>query len=196
MKYIDTVLQARDVIRSNKPVEIKSTNGVIRVPCMTTYLVVPELVMANTYNPNAVPSDKMELLRESIQDNGFCFPIVTIWDEDLERFIVIDGFHRSVIGGEEWIGMEYLPIVILDHNVSKRMVATHQFNKARGVHQVDLDAEIIRALIEQGMSEKDIAVKLGMEEDTIHRYKQITGVAELFKNTNYSMSWEMEDIAE
>jgi len=59
---------------------------------------------------------------------------------------------------------------------------------------VDLDAEIIRALIEQGMSENDIAVKLGMERDTIHRYKQITGVAELFKNTEYSLSWEMEEI--
>jgi len=71
------------------------------------------------------------------------------------------------------------------------MAATVQFNKARGVHQVDLDADVIRALIEQGMSESDISIHLGIDEETVHRYKQITGVAELFKNTPYSASWEM-----
>jgi DNA invertase Pin-like site-specific DNA recombinase len=71
------------------------------------------------------------------------------------------------------------------------MTATVQFNKARGVHQVDLDAEVIRALIEQGMGEEEIAAKLGIDEDTVHRYKQLTGIAELFKNTTYSTAWEM-----
>lgn len=119
--------------------------------------------------------------------------MVTIWDDDMEKFVVIDGFHRSVIGGPDWLGLSHLPVIVLPHDLSQRMVATHQFNKARGVHQVDLDAEIVRALIEQGMSESDVAQKLGLEEDAVHRYKQITGIAELFKNSEWSMAWEVED---
>jgi len=84
-----------------------------------------------------------------------------------------------------------LPVVVLPHDMSKRMAATVQFNKARGVHQVDLDADVVRSLIEQGVNEAEIAAKLGMDLEAVHRYKQITGVAELFRNTDYSMSWEI-----
>ena len=54
----------------------------ITFPCMQVRMVPREMVVANSYNPNHVPKDKMELLRQSILDNGFCFPIVTIWDAD------------------------------------------------------------------------------------------------------------------
>jgi ParB-like chromosome segregation protein Spo0J len=156
-------------------------------------LVARALIFANVYNPNSVSPDKMELLRQSILDNGFCFPIVTIWDEELERFVIIDGFHRDLMGDEEWLDLDYIPLVILRHNITQRMTATVQFNKARGVHQVDLDAEVIRALIEQGMGEEEIAVHLGLDLETIHRYKQLTGIAELFKHSEYSISWEMAE---
>jgi hypothetical protein len=135
----------------------------------------------------------MDLLKQSIQDNGFCFPIVTIWDEETELFIIIDGFHRDTMGDPKWMDLDYIPLVVLRHDITKRMSATVQFNKARGVHAVDLDAEIIRALIEQGMKEDEICVKLGIDLDTVHRYKQLTGVAEIFKNAQYSMSWEMQE---
>ena len=93
--------------------------------------------------------------------------------------------------GSDWLDFDYVPVVVLAHDVTKRMVATVQFNKARGVHQVDLDADLVRALIEQGLSEDDVAARLGMDSESVHRYKQITGVAELFKNAEYSMSWEV-----
>lgn len=132
----------------------------------------------------------------SILDNGFCFPIVTIWDNDEEKLVIIDGFHRSLIGSAEWLDLDYLPVVVLDHDISQRMAATVQFNKARGVHQVDLDADVIRALIEQGKTEDEISVSLGIDPDTIHRYKQLTGIAELFKNADYSMPWITQEIME
>jgi ParB-like chromosome segregation protein Spo0J len=166
----------------------------IRIPCASTLVVARHLVQANTYNPNAVPDEKMELLRQSILDNGFAFPIVTIYDPEVERFVIIDGFHRYWISGPQWLGMEYVPIVVLDHDIAKRMTATWQFNKARGVHQVDLDADLIRALLEQGMGEDDIAIHLGIGLDTVHRYKQVTGIAELFKGAQYSMSWEVVEV--
>lgn len=174
------------------PVFITSrTHGRVLVPCANTLLVRRELVLANLYNPNSVSDDKMDLLRQSILDNGFCFPVVTIWDEEQERFVIIDGFHRNLIAGPEWLDFDYIPLVLLSHDIRQRMVATSQFNKARGVHAVDLDAELIRKLIEQGMVETDIATHLGIDLETIHRYKAITGVAELFKNAAYSRAWEM-----
>lgn len=163
----------------------------IQFPCLETRMVPRDMVVANTYNPNSVSDDKMELLRESIQANGFCFPIVTIWDPDLEKYVIIDGFHRFTICGPKYLDIPEVPIVVLQHDISQRMLATMQFNKARGVHQVDLDADLIRALIEQGMSDREIAGKLKIAEDTVYRYKQVTGIAELFKNTPYSTSWSM-----
>ena len=83
--------------------------------------------------------------------------------------------------------------MFLDLDISQRMVATIMFNKARGMHSVDLDAEVIRKLIEGGMSEEDVASKLEIELDTVHRYKQLTGIINLFNKTPYSTSWEMQE---
>ena len=192
--YINTIEEFQAARAGLQPAYINSKKyGQIEVPCANVVLVARALIFANVYNPNSVSPDKMELLRQSILDNGFCFPIVTIWDEELERFVIIDGFHRDLMGDEEWLDLDYIPLVILRHNITQRMTATVQFNKARGVHQVDLDAEVIRALIEQGMGEEEIAVHLGLDLETIHRYKQLTGIAELFKHSEYSISWEMAE---
>lgn len=191
---IDTMEAFREARASMVPEYIESkTRGRVLAPCTNTLLVKRELVVANTYNPNSVSADKMNLLAQSITDNGFCFPIVTIWDDEAGRFVIIDGFHRSAIGGADWLDFDYLPVVVLEHDITRRMAATVQFNKARGVHQVDLDAEVIRALIEQGLTEEDVAQRLGIDLDTVHRYKQLTGVAELFRNAEWSMAWEMEE---
>jgi len=165
----------------------------IKIPCMNIKLVSRDMVIANSYNPNSVPINKMELLKQSIIDNGFCFPIVTIWDNDLEKYVIIDGFHRFTICQPNWLDITEVPIVVLDHDISKRMAATMQFNKARGVHQVDLDADLIRSLLEQGQNEEEISIHLGIDTETIHRYKSLTGIAELFKNSQYSMSWSVEE---
>lgn len=189
--YINTIEEFYSVRNALKPVYINSKRGPIEVPCVNTILVKRELIQANNYNPNAVPADKMKLLTQSIVDNGFCFPVVTIFDDDTEKFIIIDGFHRYTQGDEKWLDLDYIPLVFLKHSISQRMFATVQFNKARGVHQVDLDAELIRALIEQGLTEDEIADRLKIDIETIHRYKSLTGVAEIFKNAQYSMSWEI-----
>lgn len=166
----------------------------IQVPCVETLLVRRDLLSANAYNPNHVPTDKMKLLRQSVLDNGFCFPVVTIWDGSDERLVIVDGFHRFTIAGPDWLDLSHVPAVVLDHDISSRMYATVQFNKARGVHQVDLDADVIRALIEQGQSEEEISTHLGIDVETIHRYKQMTGIAELFARADYSTAWTTVDI--
>jgi len=161
---------------------------------LNTKLVPRDQVVANHYNPNSVSRDKMKLLKQSIIDNGFCFPIVTIWDESLEKYVIIDGFHRYTIAGPDWLDLDQVPIVVLDHDISKRMMATIQFNKAKGHHQVDLDAEVVKALLSQGLKPEEVAKHLGLDLETIHRYTQISRIADLFGNVNYSPSWHMEEV--
>lgn len=195
--FIDTPEEYLAYRRTAAPVVVRAKRGCeILVPCANTLVVARELVQANTYNPNSVPDEKMELLCQSIVDNGFAFPIVVIWDDDLESFVVVDGFHRYLVSGPKWLGMEHVPVAVLQHTAAQRMIATWQFNKARGFHQVDLDADLIRALIQQGMSEDEICKHLGVELETVHRYKQVAGIAELFKNAAWSMPWEIQEVGE
>jgi len=174
---------------------IESRKGPIKLPCLDVRVVDIEKVQANNYNPNAVASNNMALLEESILANGFCFPVVTVWDPDSEKYIIVDGFHRYQIF-RDYLGATQLPVIILEHDISQRMAATVQFNRARGVHQVELMGDLVQALVQQGVDDSDIAKQLGMELEEVFRLKQITGIAELFKNQLYSKSWEMIEVAD
>lgn len=164
----------------------------IDIPCQRIQMVPRDKIQANNYNPNHVPKDKMELLKQSIIDNGFCFPIVTIWSEEDGKYIIIDGFHRYAMCQPEWLDIDPVPVVVLKHDISQRMAATIQFNKARGVHELDGDADIVRSLVKQGMSDADICQHLGIDAETELRYKQLTGIVELFRKVNYSVSWSSD----
>lgn len=180
------------IVMIEKTIYLETDKGKISLPCLNVQLVPIGKVKANTYNPNHVSEQNMQLLEESIISNGFCFPVVTIYDDTMDEYVIIDGFHRYYLLKE--LGAEVLPIVVLAHDITKRMAATVQFNRARGVHQVELMGDLVKALVEQGVSDEDIAVKLGMEEGEVYRLKQITGIAELFKNQAYSRAWEMQEV--
>lgn len=175
--------------------KLKTKKGYIALPVMCPILVPRELVQANNYNPNNVPRNNMELLETSIINNGFCFAIVTVWDEELKKFVIVDGFHRDNIL-KKWLEAEEIPIIVLDHDIKKRMEATVQFNRARGVHQVELMGDLVKALIDQGATDEEISKQLGMEMEEVFRLKQITGIAELFKNQIYSKSWVIEEVSD
>lgn len=173
--------------------EIQTKKGPIKLPCMEPIIVPVSKVRANTYNPNHVSDNNMELLLQSIVDNGFCFPVVTIYDDALDEYIVIDGFHRYLIF-RDYLQAETIPIVVLGHTLAQRMAATVQFNRARGVHQVELMGDLVHALVEQGLSDEEISEHLGMDPEEVYRLKQVTGIAELFKNQVYSRSWTMQEV--
>lgn len=172
---------------------IQSEKGEIKLPCFDVKLVDIDMVVANNYNPNHVSVNNMLLLEESIMSNGFCFPVVTIYDKENDKYVIIDGFHRYSIF-KDYLKAKELPIVVLDHNLSERMIATVQFNRARGVHHVELMSDLVKALVGEGVTDEQIATSLGMEMEEVYRLKQITGVAELFKNQLYSSAWEMRDM--
>lgn len=176
-----------------KNITVDTNKGKIACPCFDVIMVPINQVQANNYNPNAVAENNMKLLEQSIVDNGMCFPVVTIWSDEDDKYIIVDGFHRYSIF-KDYLQAEELPIVVLQHDIKQRMSATVQFNRARGVHQVELMGDLVKGLVEQGMEEDDIAKHLGMQLEEVYRLKQITGIAELFKNQLYSRAWEMKDM--
>jgi ParB-like chromosome segregation protein Spo0J len=73
------------------------------------------------------------------------------------------------------------------------MASTIRHNRARGSHSVDLMSNIVAELLEMGKSDKWIAKHLGMDADELLRLKQITGLASLFKDKEFSKSWEITE---
>jgi hypothetical protein len=56
-----------------------------------------EKVQANDYNPNSVARIEMRLLCVSIEHDGYTQPIVTVYDEETDRYTIVDGFHQYFV---------------------------------------------------------------------------------------------------
>jgi len=155
-------------------------------------------IKANDYNPNVVAPPEMELLRISIREDGYTQPIVT-WGTD-ENLEVVDGFHRHRVGSEctdvntKILG--HLPVVVIRNaktDRSNRIASTIRHNRARGKHVVDSMSDIVIELKNRNWTNERIARELGMDQDEILRLCQITGLSELFKDEDFSRSWDIKD---
>jgi len=152
-------------------------------------------VVANDYNPNSVAPPEMKLLQHSIREDGYTQPIVTLIENN--KYTVIDGFHRNRVGKEcEDINERingYLPVVKINssrENREDRIAATIRHNRARGKHKVDAMSEIVVELSRRNWNDEKIAKELGMDPDEVLRLKQITGLAEMFADEEFSEAWE------
>jgi len=157
-------------------------------------------VIANDYNPNKVAPPEMKLLQHSIEADRYTQPIVT-WKNKELLFEVVDGFHRNRLGKEsEEIRTrikDHLPIVLIKSeraNRNDRIAATIRHNRARGKHTVDGMSEIVIELKNRNWTNNRIGRELGMDEDEILRLCQITGLESLFKDADFSRSWEIDDM--
>lgn len=158
-------------------------------PVSNVQWVPTDLVVANDYNPNKVASPEMKLLEVSIREDGFTQPIV-VWFVD-SYYEVVDGFHRHLVGKK--MGLTHLPVVVINEgrtDRSDRIASTIRHNRARGKHQVGAMSEIVQELAKRNWSDKRIGHELGMEPDEVLRLKQITGLAELFADQDFSEAWE------
>ena len=172
-----------------QPAFISPVYGVKRVPL--------EKLKANDYNPNSVAPPEMALLETSIWEDGFTQPIVTFYDKANDMYIVVDGFHRYTVGRTSERIRERergtLPIVVIDKELGDRMASTIRHNRARGSHNIELMSTIVSELVEMGKGDRWICNHIGMSPDELLRMKQITGVAALFANRDFSNSWEAEE---
>lgn len=160
-------------------------------------LSVPiEKVTANDYNPNSVAPPEMELLETSIWEDGYTQPVVTCYDKENDKYIVVDGFHRylTLKNSKRIYDREkgMLPVVVINKDIGDRMASTIRHNRARGSHNIELMSTIVSELVEMGKGDRWICQHIGMSADELLRMKQITGVAALFQNQDFSDSWEAE----
>jgi len=169
------------------------------VDCVTW--VKSEIVHANDYNPNSVAPPEMELLKVSILEDGYTQPIVTFKNDG--RNEVVDGFHRNRVGKDcPEVNQRihgYLPVVEINDGRSDkgdRIAATIRHNRARGKHRVDSMSDIVVELKKRNWSDEKISKNLGMDADEVLRLCQISGLAEMFKDQDFSKSWEVEDFVE
>ena len=150
-------------------------------------------VEANDYNPNSVAGKEMRLLYTSIKHDGYTQPIVTIFDEEKQKYIIVDGFHRyfTCKSNKDISDRNHgrLPIVVIEKDINERMAATVRHNRARGSHSVDGMASMVFSMLEQGWEDADICNHLGMEPEELLRLKHITGFSKLFENTEYKKEW-------
>ena len=185
---MDAVNEIRQALREHSPMR--------REPVDCVLWVRAEQLHANDYNPNSVAPPEMRLLQLSIMSDGYTQPIVA-WPDQSDSYEVIDGFHRNRVGRE--VGavrkrvMGRLPIAVINTDrTSKedRIAATIRHNRARGKHSVDAMADIVLDLARRNWDDAKIAKELGMEPDEVLRLKQVTGLAELFADREFSEAWE------
>lgn len=190
---IEAINQAKMALHAISPFNKEPVDCVLWVRSDT--------VTANDYNPNAVAPPEMKLLAISIGEDGYTQPIVTWVEED--RREVIDGYHRHRVGKEDKeINVRifnYLPVVTANENRTDkgdRIAATIRHNRARGKHRIDAMSEIVLELKRRNWSDKKIGQQLGMDQDEVLRLAQITGLAEMFADREFSEAWEVDKIDE
>lgn len=187
----DTRIETINAIRA----ELHRYSPLSAEPVDCVLWVRADRVEANDYNPNAVAPPEMRLLEHSIMEDGYTQPIVA-WQRG-ERFEVVDGFHRNRVGKEapkvrdRLLG--YLPVTVINQDRldrGDRMAATIRHNRARGKHKVEAMSEIVVELKRRNWSDEKIGTELGMDPDEVLRLTQISGLAEMFADRDFSQAWE------
>lgn len=186
---IDLLNYVRKELHSISPMKFEPVDCVLWVK--------GETVEANDYNPNAVAPPEMKLLEVSILEDGYTQPVVTF--DEIEKRTVVDGFHRTRVAKEskEVKGRVkgYIPVVTInEHKQDKgdRIASTVRHNRARGKHRVDSMSDIVIDLKRRNWNDAKISKQLGMDQDEILRLTQITGLAEMFADREFSEAWEAE----
>lgn len=195
-KFTDLVHACNEIkqaVHQVSPFKAEPVDCVIWVPS--------DSVEANDYNPNRVAPPEMKLLEVSILEDGYTQPVVTYLEEKMRE--VVDGFHRNRVG-KECIKVRrrvhgYLPVVTINDartDKSDRIAATIRHNRARGKHMVEGMSKIVVELKRRNWSDSKIARELGMDPDEVLRLSQISGLAEMFKDKEFSEAWEASQLNE
>jgi len=153
-----------------------------------------EQVQSNDYNPNAVASAEMMLLHTSIDHDGYTQPVVCVYDSGLDKYVIIDGFHRfSILKTYPAIAERThscLPCVVLDKAMNDRMASTIRHNRARGKHSIAGMSNLVFSMLDNGWKDEAVCNELGMEPEELLRLKHVTGFSKLFEDAEYRKAWD------
>lgn len=179
------ITRIKEVLFKLSPLAVNPVDYVRWVPI--------EMVQANNYNPNSVARKEMQLLYHSIKNDGYTQPIVTIFDPVIEKYVIVDGFHRYFTCKSNPDILErnrgMMPIVVIDKDIKDRMASTVRHNRARGKHSVEGMANMVFKMLDEGWEDHEICNELGMEPEELLRLKHVTGFSKLFENHEYSKAW-------
>lgn len=172
------------------------------MPISNVKWVSREELSPNLYNPNKVAPPEMSLLKQSIMEDGWLFPII-VFDKtiniegvtdnkNLDKYTIIDGFHRYTISGDKDIYSKTdgkVPVVIL--NPANPLATTVRMNRAKGTHAVLKMADIVKYQIENGKPMAEIMKEFGMEKEEVIRLANRNGIhkSEIITDTDWSKSW-------
>lgn len=163
-------------------------------PVYKVIAVPVEKIQANAYNPNIVAPPETKLLYQSIKEDGYTMPIVCYYLPDQDRYEIVDGFHRYrvILDHKDIYDRESgkLPVVVIDKDLSNRMASTIRHNRARGCHSIEMMTSIVAELVKSGKSDAWILKNVGMDAEELLRLKQMSGIAELFKDKDFGHAWE------
>lgn len=146
----------------------------LKAPLASLAWVPIEKLHANDYNPNVVSEENLKLLTQSILVNGWTLPIVVRPD-----YTIIDGFHRWTVAHREPLKSKLggmVPCVIVDHHgdESADVYGTITHNRARGEHLLEPMKAIVKRLLDEGKTIKEIGKQLGMKSEEIFRLSGFT----------------------
>ena len=160
-------------------------------PVLGVQLVPIEMIEANDYNPNRVATPEMELLRDSIEQDGITMPIVVYHDREDNKYVIVDGFHRSIVIKD--LKRRYVPVSIIEKDICNRIASTIRHNRARGKHKTEMMASIVKMLLKLGWNDDKISKHIGMSKEELLRMKQVVKVSEVLAAPEYSCSWGVKD---
>ncbi len=190
---IDILNRLREELREYSPFKSEPVDCVLWVP--------NAMVEANDYNPNSVAPPEMKLLEHSITEDGYTQPIVAWANGDL--YTVVDGFHRHRVGKESKKVCKrvlgHLPLAVINTDRADRndrIASTIRHNRARGKHKVEAMSDIVIELKRRNWADEKIGRELGMDPDEVLRLTQITGLAEMFQDREFSEAWVADTINE
>jgi len=190
---VDAINEIRKAIHDVSPFASEPVDCVLWVSS--------DAISANDYNPNSVAPPEMKLLAHSISEDGYTQPIVA-WPVG-DGFEVVDGFHRNRVGKEDPAVRKrvhgYLPVAVVNSERTEkgdRIAATIRHNRARGKHQVQAMSDIVIELKRRNWSDDKIGRELGMDPDEVLRLCQITGLAEMFADVDFSKAWDIDSRTE
>lgn len=158
-----------------------------------------EMIEANNYNPNKVATKEMQLLYTSIKEDGYTMPIVCYYDKEKNKYIIVDGFHRfrTILEHKDIYEREdgCIPVSIIDKDINNRMASTIRHNRARGKHEVELQASLV-SMLKDGWSEEKIMKELGMTLEEVQRLLGLVGIFSEIKGVPYSIEKQIIDVEE
>lgn len=185
-EYIEAIEKIKQQIDEESPLKSQPVNRVRWVPI--------EQVSPNDYNPNSVAKIEMGLLYTSIKHDGYTQPVVTIWDEEMQKYVIVDGFHRYFTCLTNADIRErnhgYLPIVVIEKDINDRMASTVRHNRARGKHSITGMSNMVFEMLQNGWKDEEICNELGMQPEEVLKLKHITGFSKLFQSVEYKKAWE------